>query len=215
MGKSRNNYGIGLYCFVLAQWHEFIFLGLSEKTEIVKYWVLRLGVWAPVVYVLGYILRPLVFFPSTPFAIIGGLLFGSVWGTLYILIGAMCSSVCEFLLARYVVGEKAKQFLKEKSRKMNEVVVKHGLLTVFLVRIIPNVAFDLQNCGLALAPIKFTHFLYGTLLGCLPACILYASLGDFASNWAVPSKVGFMISALVFFYIVFLLTMKKRVIKTK
>lgn len=207
--------GLGCIVFVLAQWHQFIFLGISEKTEIVKFWVLRLGVWAPAVYILGYILRPLVFFPATPFAIIGGLLFGSAWGTLYILIGAMCSSVCEFLLVRYVIGEKAKQFLKEKSRKVNEMVVKHGLLTVFLVRLIPNVAFDLQNCGFALAPIKFKHFFYGTLLGCFPACILYASLGGFVSNWVLPSKIGFMISALVFFYIVFILMMKKKVIKTK
>jgi uncharacterized membrane protein YdjX (TVP38/TMEM64 family) len=188
--------GFATCCVVLAliQWHEFIFSNLVEKTEIIKCWVSNLGIWAPLTYLLGYVLRPLLFFPAVPFAILGGLLFGSFWGTIYVLIGAMCSSVCEFLLVRYFVGIKAKEFLKEKTRRINQVVIKHGLLAVFLVRLIPNIAFDLQNCGLALTPVSFAHYFYGTLLGCIPACIFYASLGNLAFNWSVPWAIGFVVS---------------------
>jgi len=190
--------GVGL---LLAQWHEVIFLNLSEKTEIVKHWVDSLGVWGPLAYLLGYILRPLVLFPSTPFAILGGVLFGSVWGTTYVLIGTMCSSVCEFLLVRYFLGEKTKKFLKDKTRIINQVVVKHGFITVFLVRLIPNVAIDLQNCGLALTTVSFTDYFFGTLLGCLPACIFYASLGNLAFNWSVPWAIGFVVSLGICLYL--------------
>jgi len=34
----------------------------------------------------------------------------------------------------------------------------------------------------------------GTLLGCLPACIFYASFGNLALNWSVPWQVGFVVS---------------------
>ncbi len=201
--------GIGLatcsVIFILIQWHEFIFSNLREKTEIIKYWVGNLGIWAPLVYLLGYVLRPLLLFPAVPFAILGGVLFGSLWGTIYVLIGTMCSSVCEFLLVRYFVGGKAKEFLKEKTRKVNQVVIKHGFLTVFLVRLVPNVAFDLQNCGLALAPVSFTHYFYGTLLGCLPACIFYALLGNIAFNWSVPWAIGFAVSLGICLYLLWLL----------
>lgn len=179
---------------LLVQWHELIFLNFSEKTEILKHWVNKLGVWAPLAYLVGYILRPLVLFPAVPFAILGGVLFGSIWGTIYVLLGTMCSSVCEFLLVRYFIGEKTKKFLKEKTLMISQVVVKHGFLTVFLVRLVPNVAFDLQNCGLAFAPVKFKHYFYGTLLGCFPACIFYASLGSITFDWSVSWKIGFVVS---------------------
>lgn len=194
-------FAICVVIFLLIQWHEFIFSNLSEKTEIMKRWVDNLGIWAPLAYLLGYILRPLLLFPAVPFAILGGVLFGSFWGTIYVLIGAMCSSICEFLLVRYFIGEKAKEFLKRKTRKISQIVIKHGFLTVFLIRIIPNIAFDLQNCGLALAPVSFTDYFFGTLLGCFPACIFYASLGNLVFNWSVPWAIGFVVSLGICLYL--------------
>ena len=73
--------------FLLIQWHQLIFSNLSEKTEIIKHWVDNLGIWAPLAYLLGYVLRPLLLFPAVPFAILGGVLFGSFWGAIYVLIG--------------------------------------------------------------------------------------------------------------------------------
>ncbi len=179
--------------FALVRWHAFIFLGLCEKIEILKYWVQKLGIWAPLAYILVFILRPFVFLPATPVAILGGLLFGGIWGTIYVLIGVMGSSACEFLFIRHFAGEKTKRFLKEKAQAVNRIVTRHGFLTVLLVRLIPNVAFDLQNCGLAFVSIKFTHYFYGTLLGCFPASIFYASFGDFIFNWSVSWKAGFVV----------------------
>lgn len=205
--KWRIWVGIGfavcVIILLLAQWHELIFSNLSEKTEIIKQWVDSLGVWAPLAYIFGYVLRPLLLFPTVPFAILGGVLFGSFWGTIYVLIGTMCSSICEFLLVRYFLGEKAKNFLKEKTKKINQLVIKHGFLTVFLVRLIPNVAFDLQNCGLALAPVSFIQYFYGTLLGCIPACIFYASLGSITFDWSGSWKVGVIVSLGVCWYLLY------------
>ena len=203
--KWRMWIGIGfatcVVIFLLIQWHQLIFSNLSEKTEIIKHWVDNLGIWAPLAYLLGYVLRPLLLFPAVPFAILGGVLFGSFWGAIYVLIGAMFSSICEFLLVRYFVGEKAKEFLKGKTRKISQVVSKSGFLTVFLIRLIPNIAFDLQNCGLALTPVSFIDYFFGTLLGCLPACIFYASLGNLAFNWSVPWAIGFVVSLGICLYL--------------
>ena len=203
--RWRGWIGVGLaVCVVILLiilWHEFIFSNLSEKTEIIKHWVDNLGIWAPLAYLLGYVLRPLLLFPAVPFAILGGVLFGSFWGAMYVLIGAMFSSICEFLLVRYFVGDKAKEFLRGKTRKISQVVSKRGFLTVFLIRLIPNIAFDLQNCGLALTTVSFTDYFFGTLLGCLPACIFYASLGNLAFNWSVPWAIGFVVSLGICLYL--------------
>jgi uncharacterized membrane protein YdjX (TVP38/TMEM64 family) len=179
--------------FALTRSHELIFLGLNEKIEILKYWVEKLGIWAPLAYILVFILRPLAFLPATPVAILGGLLFGGTFGTIYVLMGVMCSGACEFLFVRHFAEEKTKRFLKERSQAVNRIITRHGFLTVLLVRLIPNVAFDLQNCGLALMPIKFTHYFYGTLLGCLPASIFYTSFGNLVLDWFVPWRIAFVV----------------------
>jgi len=195
--------------FILTKWHDFIFLNISEKTGIVKYWVSILGIWAPLLYIIGFILRPLLFFPSTPYAILGGLLFGTLWGPIYVLIGAICSSICEFLIVRYLVGEKTKEILKSRAKAINNIVTRHGFITVFLIRLIPNVAFDLQNCGMALMPIKFKHYFYGTLLGCFPAAVFYASLGNITFNCFILWKIGFVVSLGIFLYALRLLLITK------
>lgn len=196
---SRWKIKIGIVIFiciiilVFVRYHGIVFSSLNEKTVIVKYWARKIGVWAPLVYILGFILRPIVFFPAAAYAILGGVLFGSIQGAFYVVIGAMCSGVCEFIFARYFAGEKVKAFLEKKTKKMSRAISKHGFNTVFLVRIIPNVAFDLQNLGLALMPIKFSHYVLGTFIGCLPACIFYASLGNLALNWAIPWKIRLVV----------------------
>lgn len=195
--RWRKTIGIALFfcaaILIFVRWHGFILSGISEKIEIVKYLAQRLGLWAPLVYFIGFILRPILFFPSTPYAILAGVLFGSFWGALYVAIGAMCSAICEFLLVRHLAGGKIKMFLEKKTRGISRVVARHGFATVFFVRVIPNIAFDLQNCGLALAPIKFTHYVFGTLLGCLPAFVFYSSLGSLKLNFPFHWQAGFIV----------------------
>lgn len=187
--------------YLFAQWHETIFLNIREKTEAIKQLISSLGIWAPLVYLIGYVLRPIVFIPAVPYAILGGIVFGSLLGAVYVLIGTMCSSTLEFLLVRYFIGEKTKKFLRDKTQKISLAVAKHGFITVFLIRLIPNVAFDLQNCGLAFAPVKFSDFFYGTLLGCIPACIFYSSLGDIALDRSSYWKIGLVVSLGVCLYL--------------
>lgn len=180
--------------FMLSPWLDFSLQNIDKKVEMVKLWSGKFGPWAPLAYLLGFTLRPLVFFPASIFAVLGGVLFGSAFGTVYVLIGAMCSGVCEFIIARYFLGNRARLFMERHSRVVIPIMAKHGFMTVFLVRIIPNVAFDLQNFGLAFTPVRFWHFFWGTLFGCLPACVFYASLGDAALNWSAPSKIGLAVS---------------------
>lgn len=173
-------------CFViliLGWWSGFFSLDLLQKIALVRSRIEVWGAWAPVAYILVYIFRPLMFLPATPVAILGGVFFGGIAGIIYILAGTMLSSMIEFIIVRYFIGEKAKQFFREKAGGVSRVSKQHGFFMVFLVRLIPNVAFDLQNCGLALTPVKFSDFFFGTLLGCLPACIVYTSIGSLAFNF--------------------------------
>jgi uncharacterized membrane protein YdjX (TVP38/TMEM64 family) len=151
---------------------------LAGKTEILRDLSAKLGVWSPIIYLAGFVLRPVVFFPSVPYAILGGIIFGKFLGPAYVLAGAMLSGVIEFILARYFFGDLARRALKDRFKLADRLISENGFMAVLLIRLVPNVAFDLQNIILALAPVRFRHFAAGTLLGCLPASIFYASIGS-------------------------------------
>lgn len=212
--------------FIFMSSFRFTSLELHQKIEMLKCAVQKTGGWAPAVYLLSYIVRPVLFIPATPVVILGGILFGSVWGVIYGMSGLMCSGVIEFIIFRYFFQKRMIPFLREKTQAIdfypdirkpagepagfhsqkrhgiishvfmrfirtagsqkflreysNEMFGEKGFITVFLIRFIPNVAFDIQNCGLAFSPVRFRHYLFGTFLGCFPACVFYVYVGSFA-----------------------------------
>ena len=62
----------------------------------------RYGVWAPALYVAGYVVAELLFFPALPLTLFGGLVFGPVWGTLYTWIAGTLAAALAFLVARHL-----------------------------------------------------------------------------------------------------------------
>ena len=76
---------------------------LTEETLTV--WVKQFGIWAPIMYMSLYAVGSLVFIPGSPMTLIGGVLFGPVYGTLYTVIGATVGAVLAFLCTR-MIGSK-------------------------------------------------------------------------------------------------------------
>src|SRR4030095_13965127 len=49
----------------------------------VHYWVHRAGVWAPLLYLAGFVLRPLTMVPLSLWLLVGGVAFGWLSGAVY------------------------------------------------------------------------------------------------------------------------------------
>src|SRR5665811_770981 len=58
------------------------------QIEQVSVWVKSLGIAGVLLYILAYILRPLIFFPAAPLTLFGGYTFGALQGTVYDIMGA-------------------------------------------------------------------------------------------------------------------------------
>jgi hypothetical protein len=81
-------------------------LGLTDLIRLENLARLReridgLGAWAPLVFVLGYVAAVVAFVPALPLTILGGLVFGAAWGTVYVAIAATTGACLSFLIARY------------------------------------------------------------------------------------------------------------------
>ena len=75
-----------------------------HSAEDIRRWVVGFGVWAPLIYVAVYTIRPLLLFPTLLLNLSAGVLFGPWWGILFLLLGGFgCASFC-YLLGRFGGG---------------------------------------------------------------------------------------------------------------
>lgn len=142
-----------------------------------KRWVESLGIWGPVSYIIVYLLRPLILFPAGVLSAAAGVIWGPALGFFYLQIAANISSTAEFLIARYSAREAVEKHFKGKIASLDERIAKHGFLTVLLIRLIPNLAWDIQNLSLGLTKVKFRDYFLATLIGIMPGSFAFVFFG--------------------------------------
>lgn len=145
--------------------------------EKIETFIKSLGIWGPIAYMLFYVVRPLVLFPAGLLTAIGGAVFGPLLGTVYTVIGATGCALWEFLVARYVGREWIKKKIGHHIQKIDTHLEKHGIWTLLLIRLIPNLPYDVQNYGLGLTKIGFGSYAVGTFFGIIPGTFAFCYLG--------------------------------------
>jgi uncharacterized membrane protein YdjX (TVP38/TMEM64 family) len=161
----------------------YLFLHLSGafhylKPAELKAWVASFGWWAPLIYMGIYAFLPLLLFPGTILTLVGGLLFGPYLGTLYTIIGSSASAAMAYIIANKLGKEFVAARLKGRFRELYLQSEKGGFKIIFLLRIVPLFPFDVINYAAGLSPIRFRHYLAGTVLGMAPGTFIYNLLGS-------------------------------------
>lgn len=162
--------------FLTLRFFDIDFSKVSE--EEFKHWVESLGAYGPVIYIIAYLLRPLIFFPAGVLSATAGVIWGPALGFFYLQIAANLSSTVEFLIARYFARGAVEKFLKGKMANLDKKIEKRGFLTVLLIRLIPNVAWDIQNLSLGLTKVKFRDYFFATLIGIMPGTFAFVFFGS-------------------------------------
>ncbi len=163
------------------------------------------GIWGPVIYIILYVFRPLILFPAAVFSASAGAIWG-LQGLIYLLIGANLSAMAEFIIARYFAREAVEKLIKGKFSSIDQAVEKNGFVTVLLIRLIPNVAWDIQNLALGLTKVKFRDYALATLIGILPGSFALVYFGSsFISVITNPKHIWKIIVAFVIFGAVYYL----------
>jgi uncharacterized membrane protein YdjX (TVP38/TMEM64 family) len=153
-----------------------------------------------VVYLAAYG-QPVVPLPASVMTITGGLAFGPAWGTLAALGGATMRACSQFAVARLLGREVVARLLKGRVASLDQRIGEHGFKAVLLIRLIPNLPFDVQNYGLGFSRVRFSAYAPATFLGMIPGSFAFVYLGysltDPAQIWklalAVVIIVGLML----------------------
>jgi uncharacterized membrane protein YdjX (TVP38/TMEM64 family) len=174
-------------------------------------WVNSLGVWGPIIYIIIYLLRPLIFFPAGILSATAGIIWGPALGFFYLQIAANISSAVEFFIARYFARGPVEKYIKGKIGNLDEKIERHGFLTVLLIRLIPNVAWDIQNLSLGLTKVKFRDYLFATLIGIMPGSFAFVFFGSSLIKVLFnPNNFWIMLIAVLVFVGVYFLQKKIR-----
>ena len=144
--------------------------------ERVRALIMACGVWAPLIYLLGYA-QPIVLMPASVLSMTGGLVFGPVWGTLAAWCGSTLRACTQFGLARRLGREAVAKLLKGRAAALDARINASGFKTVLFIRLLPNVPFDVQNFGLGFSNVRFSSYLAASVLGLIPGSVVFASCG--------------------------------------
>lgn len=173
--------GLALLCWAGAfggyQWYAWRhgLAPLAAAQRLVA--LLGAGGYGPLLYILAYVLRPLVLFPSILLTVAGGFVFGPVWGVLYTIIGGNASALLAYLVGRFfgrgVLEDGAARGL---ARRYAARLRRHGFETVFILRLL-FVPYDAVNYLAGFLRIRWAPFLLATALGSVPATIAVVLFG--------------------------------------
>ncbi|MBU1087917.1 MAG: TVP38/TMEM64 family protein [Candidatus Omnitrophica bacterium] len=135
------------------------------------------GAWAPFIYILIYQIRPFILLPSTMASLAAGIIWG--WEALiYIYLASIICATWQFFTARYFARDAVEKMVNTKAEEIKKYIEKNSLASVILIRMIPNVAWDIQNLILGLTKIKYWKYILGTIIGILPGSIILVYFGD-------------------------------------
>ena len=148
-------------------------------------WVDSLGVWGPVVFVVGYVVAAVAFVPGSILTLAAGAIFGLGKGVVIVFLAAMLGSAAAFLVARYLARPAIERRLAGNTRfaAIDRAVGAQGRKIVFLLRLSPVFPFNLLNYALGLTKVRFLDFFIASA-GMLPGTLLYVYYGKLAGDVA-------------------------------
>jgi uncharacterized membrane protein YdjX (TVP38/TMEM64 family) len=149
-------------------------------------WIESLSTVGAIAFITLYIIATVAFFPGSILTLGAGVIFGAVWGSLYVFIGATLGATAAFLVGRYLargwVAEKIAD--NKKFAAIDQAVGKEGLKIVLLTRLSPIFPFNLLNYAFGITGVSLQDYFIGSL-GMIPGTIMYVYIGSLAGNLAM------------------------------
>ncbi len=161
----------------------------------------KMGIWAPILYIILYTIATILILPSTPLNMTGGAIFGSWWGSLWTSIAAIIAAVAAFAFTRSIGRELVAKKLAGRWEALDSEIRQGGLFYMFAIRLLPLIPYGLVNFAAGLTGIRFRDYLTGTVLGTLPGVLPFVMMGaglkELSSGNIVPLMCALTLSGIL------------------
>lgn len=147
------------------------------------------GLWGYIIFLLLHIVATMLGVPGVILTIVGGILFGLLWGSVLSLVGATLGAMGAFWMARYLFLDWAQKRVRDRKLlcSFNQAVLQHPFSFVLIVRFAPISPFNLVNFLFGMTTIHWFPYSLGTLIGIIPGVVAYTWIGV-AGNEAMHGK---------------------------
>ena len=188
-----------IFCIVITGIGVGIIGGIEP--EAIQTWLAKMGVFAPIIYVVLYVVATLLILPSTPLNLTGGAIFGVWWGTVWTTIAALIAAIAGFVFTRFLGREYMRRKLARRWDAVDAEIRQGGLFYLFAIRLLPIIPYGIVNFTAGLTSIKFSDYflgtLFGTLPGVLPFVLMGAGLTELSQGNILPLMCGFALTGIL------------------
>lgn len=183
---------------LLSITNNFSFLTISQYLQSILHSYLtqiqHLGWLGIVTFVVLYIIATIALIPGSILTLGAGVVFGVVWGSVYVLIGAVIGETCAFLLGRYLAKDWITQKIEDSQIffALNQALNQEGLKIILLTRLSPIFPFSLLNYAFGVTGVSLRDYFLGSI-GMIPMTITYVYLGSLAEDLTHVSEVSSLV----------------------
>jgi uncharacterized membrane protein YdjX (TVP38/TMEM64 family) len=159
--------------------------GLTTETALLQVVNLLNSPFGPLLYILIYGLRPLLFFSATVLTIASGSIFGAgslfnlALAVIYTVIGSNLSATVAYYVGRFFGQDLLKEEAGENAgfiQRYAERMRQNSFETILIMRFI-FLPYDLVNYLAGILRIDWKAFILSSLLGSIPGTIAFVSFG--------------------------------------
>jgi uncharacterized membrane protein YdjX (TVP38/TMEM64 family) len=177
VSKTKNSLILlTILCLVATAIGVYAIGGLNQ--EQLQAGLKKMGIWAPILYILLYTIGTIFILPSTPLNLSGGALFGVWMGTVWTTIAALVAAVVAFAFTRTIGREYSTRKFQGKWEAIDAEIQQGGLFYMFAIRLLPIIPYGLVNFAAGLTSIRFRDYFLGTLLGTVPGILPFVMMGS-------------------------------------
>ncbi|MBT8130088.1 MAG: FAD-dependent oxidoreductase [Gammaproteobacteria bacterium] len=109
--------------------------------------------------------------------LVGGAIFGLLWGTVIISFASTLGATVAFLVSRFLLRNYVQSRFSRNLKAINAGVRKDGTYYLFTLRLIPLFPFFVINLVMGLTPISTLKFFLVSQVGMLPGTLVYVNAG--------------------------------------
>jgi len=202
--------------FFLFKYYKVFNIFGFENINDLKSYLNSFGMLSPVVFILIFVIATIAFVPGLPITVLAGILFGALWGTVYVVIGSTIGVSAAFLIGRYlgrdfvikVVGKN------NKMAKLDKFIKEQGNTILIISRLVPIFPFNLQNYAYGITDIKFSTYFWYSLIFMIPGTFIYTCFGALSYS-LIPTKDLILYSSLLLIGLCFLIIVPRKIFNLK
>jgi uncharacterized membrane protein YdjX (TVP38/TMEM64 family) len=156
---------------------EFSLDSIQKKAAFLKSLVNDHYLLGVLVFISIYIIVNIWFPAAAVITLLGGFLFGTILGTIYVDVAAVSGALLAFWISRNLMGNWIQRRFSGQLKGFNRELSKYGYIYLILVRMIPMMPYFLINFMAGLTKIKTWTFIWTTAIGSLPGILVYSYAG--------------------------------------